>query len=134
MTTSTGPDTGADVALLVASAMVPGTFSRSLSRRTAVDQGLVTGLSAGLHYLLTVGTQDILQAAAVALADGRPARRDRQRWTRQQTVLLAADLAAIPLGMALRRAVRPMPGEPIGRGVLPKPGGASPPPAWVARS
>lgn len=118
MTTSTGPDTGADVALLVASAMVPGTFSRSLSRRTAVDQGLVTGLSAGLHYLLTVGTQDILQAAAVALADGRPARRDRQRWTRQQTVLLAADLAAIPLGMALRRAVRPMPGEPIGRGVL----------------
>ncbi|MGH3481126.1 MAG: hypothetical protein ACRDQD_30410, partial [Nocardioidaceae bacterium] len=62
------PDTGVSVGLLVASAMAPGTFAPSLSARSAVDQGLVTGLSTGLHYLLTLGTQDALQAAAAELA------------------------------------------------------------------
>ena len=63
-----GPDTGVSVGLLVASGIVPGTFARSLSVRSAADQGIVTGLSTGLHYLLTVGTQDALQAVAAELA------------------------------------------------------------------
>src|SRR5437763_4478431 len=58
------PDTGVSVGLVVASAFVPRTFARSLSSRSARDQGIVTGLATGLQYLLTVGTQDALQALA----------------------------------------------------------------------
>src|SRR5262249_52998722 len=64
----TPPDSAANVGLLVTSALVPGTFAPSLSARSAADQGLVTGLSAGLHYLLTVGAQDTLQAVAAMLS------------------------------------------------------------------
>ena len=74
----TAPDTGVSAGLLVASAVIPGTFARSLSARSAMDQGIVTGLAAGLHYLLTVGTQDALQAAAAELA-GAEGREARQR-------------------------------------------------------
>ena len=73
------PDSAANVGLLVASAMAPGTFAPSLSARSAVDQGIVTGLSTGLHYLLTVGTQDALQAAAAELAAAGPAAAARTR-------------------------------------------------------
>src|SRR3954471_6629302 len=52
-----------DVGLLVAAAMAPETFTPSLSGRSALDQGLVTGLATGLHFLLSVGTQDVLAAA-----------------------------------------------------------------------
>jgi hypothetical protein len=44
--------TAPDVGLVVAAALAPGTFAPSLASRTAVDQGLVTGLATGLHYLL----------------------------------------------------------------------------------
>lgn len=54
------PETAAHLGLLVASAVAPGTFAGSLSARSATDQGLITGLSTGLHYLLTVATQDAL--------------------------------------------------------------------------
>ena len=106
---SAAPDTGVSTGLLVASALAPGTFARSLSVRTAVDQGIVTGLAAGLHYLLTVGTQDTLQAVAAEVtgAGGR-----------QRRLTLVADLAAIPVGLAVQRAVPPRPGEPMARGLL----------------
>ena len=75
----------ADVGLVVAAAMAPGTFAPSLSARTALDQGLVTGLATGLHYLLAAGAQDALEATARFLADGTlvagraPHRHDRGR-------------------------------------------------------
>jgi uncharacterized membrane protein len=109
--------TGAGVGLLVASAVVPGTFARSLSERSTVDQGLVTGLSTGLHYLLTVATQDMLQALSGRVPAGRlvppgtvvdPSR----------VRVLAADLAAVPLGLALEAAVPARPGAATLRGVL----------------
>jgi uncharacterized membrane protein len=106
-------ETGAGVGLLAASAVVPGTFSRSLSPRSALDQGLVTGLAAGGHYLLTVGTQDALQAAVAKACAGRHLGVRQER-----AVLLAADLAAIPLGLALRRLAHPLPGESLARGLL----------------
>src|SRR3954469_24679335 len=64
--TSTAPDVG----LVVAAAMAPGTFAPSLSSRTALDQGLVTGLATGLHFLLAAGAQDALVATARFLVDG----------------------------------------------------------------
>ena len=78
------PDTGVSVGLLIASATVPGTFARSLSTRSAVDQGMVTGLATGLHYLLTVGTQDTLQAVTAELVGATSAHRREDRVGRQR--------------------------------------------------
>src|SRR5438045_6230 len=42
--------------LLVASAIAPTTFARSLGPRSAMDQGIVTGIVTGLTYAVTVAT------------------------------------------------------------------------------
>jgi uncharacterized membrane protein len=110
------PDIGVNVGLLVASAAAPGTFASSLASRSALDQGLVTALSTGLHYLLTLGAQDTLQAFA-ELATG-PGLTPAQQLTRQRTLTLVADLAAVPLGYGLQRALPTRPGEPVLRGLL----------------
>jgi uncharacterized membrane protein len=112
------PDTGVSVGLLVASALAPGTFASSLSARSAMDQGLVTGLATGLHYLLTVGTQDTLQAVAAEVVRTRSPWRLQDPAVRQRALTLAADLAVIPLGLALQRALPPRPGEAMARGAL----------------
>ncbi|MFL6130949.1 MAG: alpha/beta-hydrolase family protein [Mycobacteriales bacterium] len=112
------PDTGLDVALAVASAKVPETFAPSLAPRSVLDQGLVTGLSTGLQYLLTLGTQEILQAVAAELARGRPWRADAELRGRQRALTVLADLAVVPLGLGLRRALPPRPGEAVLRGAL----------------
>jgi Alpha/beta-hydrolase family/Alpha/beta-hydrolase family N-terminus len=104
--------------MLVASALAPGTFASSLSARSARDQGLVTGLATGLHYLLTVGTQDTLQAVAAEVVRKRSPRRLQDPVVRQRALTLAADLAVIPLGLALRRVLPPRPGEAMIRGAL----------------
>ena len=111
-------DTGVSVGLLVASALAPGTFASSLSARSAMDQGLVTGLATGLHYLLTVGTQDTLQAVAAEVVRSQPPRLLKDPVTRQRALTLAADLAVIPLGLALQRALPARPGEAMARGTL----------------
>ena len=72
MSRAVGPVTGSSstplsahsapgVGLLVAAAAAPGTFAPSLSRRSALDQGIVTGLATGLHHLLAAGTQDLIE-------------------------------------------------------------------------
>ena len=116
--TAASPDTGVSVGLLVASATAPGTFAPSLSARSALDQGLVTALSTGLHYLLTLGTQDALQAAAAELARSGVGPRGADPVRRQRALTLAADLAVIPLGLAMRRALPSHPGEAMVRGWL----------------
>lgn len=115
---SVSPDTGVNVGLLVASAVAPGTFAASLSTRSAADQGVVTGLATGLHYLLTLGTQDTLQAVAAEVASAVPARRLEDRVTRQRALTLLADLAVIPLGLSMQRVLPPRPGEAMARGML----------------
>jgi Alpha/beta-hydrolase family/Alpha/beta-hydrolase family N-terminus len=116
------PPASADVAistgLLVTSGIVSGTFARSLSTRSAVDQGVVTGLASGLHYLLTVGTQDALQAAATALVRVVPTRVGGDAALMQRRLTFAADLAAIPLGLAVPRMLPPRPGEPVALGAV----------------
>ena len=49
---------------MLASAAVPGTFTRSLSERTWIDQGLITGLATGTHFLLTAVAHDVIDAFA----------------------------------------------------------------------
>jgi len=109
---------GVQVGLVVAAAKIPETFSPGLAPRSAVDQGLVTGLATGVHYLLAVGAQEALQAGASELARlpavpqwaGRPAG--------QRALVLCADLAAVPVGLALQRWLPSRPGEAMARGAL----------------
>ena len=115
---SENPETGVGVGLLVASAVAPGTFARSLSDRSALDQGIITGLSTGLHYLLTVGTQDALQAAAAELVAAGSGRRGDDVARRQRRLTLLADLAVIPLGLGVTAALPARPGEAMLRGLL----------------
>ena len=110
------PDIGVNVGLLVASATAPGTFASSLAPRSTLDQGLVTALSTGLHYLLTLGAQDTLQALAELAT--RPGLTPAEQLARQRTLTLIADLAAVPLGFGLRQALPTRAGEPVLRGLL----------------
>src|SRR4051794_21361119 len=103
--------TGSDVALVVAAATAPGTFASSLSPRSALDQGLVTGLATGLHFLLSVEAQDALAATVRALADGAPSPARRRART------IAVDCAAVPLGLAVLRALPARPADPL-RGLV----------------
>jgi uncharacterized membrane protein len=90
--------------------MAPGTFAPSLSPRSAVDQGMVTGLATGLHYLLAAGAQDALVATARMLADGAaPAA--------QRRAAIALDGAVVPLGLAVLRALPARAEDPL-RGVV----------------
>ncbi|WP_147332096.1 alpha/beta-hydrolase family protein [Geodermatophilus marinus] len=91
----------------MAAAMAPGTFAPSLTARSAVDQGLVTGLATGLHYLLSAGTQDLLEAAAQTLTRGTPS-----PWLRRAGPI-AVDCAAVPLGLASLRALPPRAEDPL---------------------
>ena len=109
-------DIGVQVGLVVAAAQVPGTFAPGLTPRSDVDQGLTTALSTGLHYLLALGTQDALQAAAAELARTPLAARWSDPVTRARALTLAADLAAVPLGITLQRALPNRPGEAMARG------------------
>jgi uncharacterized membrane protein len=111
------PDTGVGVGLVVASAVIPETFAPSLSRRSVVDQGLVTGLSVGLHYLLALGTHDALQAVAREAADNSFFKRSQRSLVGPGALVLAADIAAIPLGLAVQRILPPKQGEPVLRGL-----------------
>src|SRR6478609_8204090 len=119
MRLSAGPlptDIGVQVGLVVAAAKVPESFAPGLAARSAVDQGLVTGLSTGVHYLLALGTQDALQAAAAGLARAPAADRWGDPASRRRTLALALDVAAVPVGLALRRFLPSYPGEAMARG------------------
>ena len=62
----------AQTGLLVAAFVVPGSFASSLTPRSWVDQGIVTGLDTTLNYLLTATTQDLVEAAAGGVAPHLP--------------------------------------------------------------
>jgi uncharacterized membrane protein len=96
-----------DVGLVVAAATAPGTFAPSLSPRTALDQGLVTGLATGLHFLLSTGAQDAIEATARFLAGKAPSPAARR------TGAIAVDAAAVPLGLAVLRALPPRAEDPL---------------------
>jgi uncharacterized membrane protein len=83
--------------LLVAAAVAPGTFTRSLGPRSPLDQGIVSGMVTGLTYATTVATQDALAALAGG-GSGRSADEIRRR-------ILLVDLAAIPIGLLAGRVL-----------------------------
>src|SRR3954465_6659082 len=105
--TSTAPDVG----LVIAAAMAPGTFAPSLSQRSVLDQGLVSGLATGLHYLLAAGAQDAVEATARFLTEG--AGPPAVSPARKRAVTIAVDCAAVPLGLAVLRALPPRADDPL---------------------
>ncbi len=92
---------GPQVGLVVASATVPGTFSRSLSERTWLDQGIITGLATGTQYLASVFAQDVIDIAGSALAGVLPF---PDSWTpeqRRRAAVLLLDMTVVPVGLGL---------------------------------
>ena len=99
-------DIGVQVGLVVAAAQVPGTFAPGLTPRSDVDQGLVTALATGLHYLLAArhpGRPPGRRRRAGPHPRRRPVGRPGDAASGRST--LAADLAAVPLGLALQRVL-----------------------------
>ena len=92
---------GEQSGLLVASAIAPGTFARSLGPRSVGDQAFVTGVVTALTYATTVATQDALAALAGAAPRDRPPRTPEEIRRRR----LAVELVAVPLGLAVGRAL-----------------------------
>ncbi|MEW1955461.1 alpha/beta-hydrolase family protein [Terrabacter sp. NPDC080008] len=107
--------TGQKVGLVMASVVTPSTLAPSLSKRSWQDQGLITGLSTGGHYLLALTSQDLIDVVSCGAAgaaatwglypdDWSDARRD-------SIAALGCELATAPLGLGLaayldRRGVR----------------------------
>jgi uncharacterized membrane protein len=92
---------GQQVGLVVAAGVTPGTFAASLSQRSWIDQGIITGLSTGTHYLLTLVAQDVLDVAARGLAGSvlLPASWPEER--RTSVARLACAGVAAPAGLGL---------------------------------
>ncbi len=105
---------GDQTGLLVAAAIAPGTFEPSLVPRSLPDQAIVTGIGTTLSYVLSVATQDSIEALASGLA-GRVGRGSAP--TRQRRAALLIELAVIPVGLAAAGALRRRPQESTLRGV-----------------
>ncbi len=99
--------------ILFAAANAPLGFQRTLMPRGLTDQALVTGLSASANHALVSLVQETVQSAALVLA-GQGSRRtvDEQRWSR---AALVGDFVAIGAGVAIQRALREYPREPLPR-------------------
>src|SRR6478752_768154 len=93
---------GQQVGLFLAAASAPGTFAPAFMPRTPVDQGIVTGLTTTLTYVLSVGANDLIEAIGATLAPSSNGPTSAQRRT-----TLALDLVAIPIGAAVWRLVPP---------------------------
>ncbi|HTY72560.1 MAG TPA: alpha/beta-hydrolase family protein [Actinomycetes bacterium] len=106
---------GEQTGLLAAAAVTPGTFEPSLVPRSLVDQGIITGLATTLTYVLTVGTQDAIEAAASLFAESVPG---ASAEARQRNAAMLLDLAVIPAGLLAQRAIPKRPGEAVARGAL----------------
>ncbi|MGH8826382.1 MAG: alpha/beta-hydrolase family protein, partial [Jiangellaceae bacterium] len=105
---------GEQTGLLVAAAVAPGTFEPSLVPRGLLDQAVVTGLATTLSYVLTVATQDTIEAFASAFAPRMPG---PSAESRQRAAAALLDLAVIPAGLAAQRALSRHPGEAVLRGM-----------------
>ena len=105
---------GEQTGLLVAAAVAPGTFERSLVGRSLKDQGAVTGLATTLSYVLTVTAQSTIEAAASLIAPALPGSTEAHQ---QRNATLLLDIAVIPLGVLAQRALPRRNNEAIALGL-----------------
>jgi hypothetical protein len=111
-------DRGTQVALGVASAAAPGTFAASLSDRTPLDQGIITGLAVGSHFLLTVVAQDSIDWAGSVIAPSLPLPESWSLHDRERAATFLLDLAVIPAGFALVKLLPFRDPEPLWRATV----------------
>ena len=99
--------------ILAGSTAVGRSFSRGLMPRTTGDQAVITGGAAALNYGLTATSQSFIESLATAIVKrvGDPG----QQRLAQRGVILAADVAAIGIGVAVQRALYHRKDEPIAR-------------------
>jgi uncharacterized membrane protein len=100
--------------MFIAAASVPRSFQRTLMPRSAVDQGVVTGVLVSGNYATAAFLQDVIEALAERFG-GRAYHEDKSAW-RRLTAL--ADLAAIGAGIAIQAALPQQPNEGLPRGAL----------------
>ncbi len=101
--------------MFIAAASVPRSFQRTLMPRSAMDQGLITGVLAAGNYATAAFLQDAIEAAAHRLAAAAVDDEDDAAWQRLNVV---ADLAAIGGGLAVQAAFRQRPRERLLRGAV----------------
>jgi hypothetical protein len=102
--------------MVVALALLPATFQRTLMPRSTLDQALATGICGALDFGFAALIQDTVEAIALRISGATsPEQADRRTWRRAS---IAADLAAIALGLAGQTACRPRSGERVPRGAL----------------
>ena len=100
--------------MVMALALMPTTFQRTLMPRSTLDQALTTGICGALDYGFAALIQDTVEAVALRISGTTsPEQVDPRTWRRAS---IAADLAAIALGLAGQTACRPRPGERVPRG------------------
>ncbi|HET7800008.1 MAG TPA: alpha/beta-hydrolase family protein [Humibacillus xanthopallidus] len=93
--------TGQRVGLVMAAAMTPPTLAPSLSKRSWQDQGIITGLSTGSHYLLTLAAQDVIDVAATFAARSAPFPAGWSEAQRRSVAALTSEVGGIPVGLGL---------------------------------
>jgi uncharacterized membrane protein len=62
----------AQTGVLVAATIIPETFTPSLTSRSWIDQGVITGFATSLDYLLTVTAKDTLGGITAAVESALP--------------------------------------------------------------
>jgi len=98
---------------VMALALMPITFQRTLMPRSTRDQALTTGICGALDYGSAALIQDTVEAVALRMSGATsPEQVDPHTWRRAS---IAGDLAAIALGLAGQTACRPRPGERVPR-------------------
>jgi uncharacterized membrane protein len=107
-----GPLSRSDqAAAFVAAAGLPLTFQRTLMPRSTLDQGIVTGTSTALSFLLTGLVQDGIEAFAGWVLD--PMGDIELDDARVRRTSLALDLGTLATGYAIQMAFRQRPNEPL---------------------
>ena len=102
--------------MVLALALQPTTFQRTLMPRSTLDQALTTGICGALDLGFAALIQDTVEAVALRISEvTSPELVDPRTWRRAS---IAGDLAAIALGLAGQTACRPRPGEHVPRGAL----------------
>jgi uncharacterized membrane protein len=98
-------------AAFVAAAGMPLTFQRTLMPRSTLDQGIITGASTALSFLVTALVQDTVEAFAARIM--APSNRDAFDDQQVRRVSLALDAGAMMTGFAIQMAFRQQPHEPL---------------------
>ncbi len=102
--------------MVMALALMPTTFQRTLMPRSTLDQALTTGICGALDYGFAALIQDTVEAVGLRISGATsPEQVDPRTWRRAS---IAADLAAIALGLAGQTACRPRPRERVPRGAV----------------